>query len=697
MVKTIPAILPPATGARPSSRPRANNPGIHVRMTDDDKTFHLEGNLLAEALSHKTRRDLIDRFFALPTLNRLHLNPHRGMARLHFDEKLSAGEALEALAFTMRQREITRLPLAHEHLLLDDEHPDAIEIRRVGQELTFWRIDVRNPGHYRLRHPLLRSDIVREQVLQEFATIPDIVRQAPSYLHRATIHIWVRPHRIDPEHLIEILDPVLANYMAGPKEVTRQPFRDALINTNLVLAPISDFVYPPLGVVNALLVGSINRSHLLPGLRDLRQGRTNLHLLYLSIGMLTLITFDFFAAAVMYWLLLFWPRKAKQLRQQYENAFLSHYRRRPQRVWVENNGSVIETRRQELTTESVIVLNPGDIVPGDGVVLSGKALIDDRLITGVTESRAKTHGEPVYASSQVIEGELRMRVHTFHDDTAAAHMAAWYAENLKIQPEHQSLRAKESAEGAVLPVLLVGLLGLYRGGLHMAKAVIRPDYLTGPMVAEDLLDLALTIQAARDGILLANASSLSALATCDCLILDDSVAWNDHGLAGFADHVHAHGISEISFLSEHDTIPKSNFDVIRRGFSTEEKRAYIAQRQHFDHTVAYFGDCQSQAPVATQADLAVSVLQPPHFTPHGTQAALLGADLFKILRLLELLEKSRAEFHTARTISLIPNVTSILSALYLNTHVETSVILSNFGTLVNYIRYRTILDLSRYS
>jgi cation transport ATPase len=218
------------------------------------------------------------------------------------------------------------------------------------------------------------------------------------------------------------------------------------------------------------------------------------------------------------------------------------------------------------------------------------------------------------------------------------------------------------------------------------------------MIAEDFVDLAMTIRAARDGILLANASSLAALSTCDCLILDDSVAWSRQGLetASFAKAIHEHGISEIAFLSSSEkcTVSKSSFDIIRSDFTTEEKRAYIAQRQHFDHTVAYIGNCQTEAPVAAQADLAISVLTPPHVTPHGTQAALLGADMVKILRLLELVKESRAEFGNAFGISLVPNVASMIGALYFNAHVETSVILSNLGTLVNYARYRSLLHLN---
>jgi hypothetical protein len=685
-----------AGGSRPAvggSRPK----GLRVDLSADQKTFLLQGDLLSGALAHTTRRALIDRFFALPTLNRLHLNSRRGMARLYFDDKISREEGLEALAFVMRSRIIPQLPLALDHLLLDDALDAGIEIRRMGGELTFWHIEAHNARHYRLWHPLLRSEIVREQVLQEFATLPDVIRKAPSYFHRGAIHIWVRPHRIDPAHLIELLDPVLANYMAGPREIARRPFKEAMVNANLLLSPVSDFLFPPLGLVNALLVGSINRSHLVPAIRDLRQGRANLHLLYLSIGALTLLTFSFFAAAVMYWLLLFWPRKARQLRKEYEAGFLSRYRRRPARVWVEREGSLIETRVREVTPESVVVLNAGDIVPGDGIVLGGNARINDCLVTGAMESRVKREGEPVYASSQVLEGELRMQIRVVNEQTAAARIAAWYGENLKINPEHQSLRAKKHAEAAVLPVLLIGLLGLYRGGLSMAKAAIRPDYLTGPMIAEDFVDLAMTIRAAKEGILLANASSLAALANCDCLVLDNSIDWNLHGLDGnsFVEQAHAHGISEISFLSGDDSCPMgpSRFDLVRCRFSTEEKRAFIAQRQHFDHVVVYIGDCQMEAAVAAQADVAISVLVPPHFTPHGTQAAFLGADLIKILRLLDLVEKSRAEFNKAFGISLVPNAASVIGALYFNAHVETSVILSNLGTLANYLRYRSLLRL----
>jgi hypothetical protein len=678
-----------ASKAAPTPRP-----GLRVRVVD--KTIlHLEGEPIWDAARPVRRRNLIDLLFTLPNLNALTLDSARGKAVLQFSRPIgSTAETLEKVAGAMRQRNPKRLPLAHEEVLLHEANLEPVKITRHGGFLTFWQIKEYSHAHFRLRHPMLHLPLVREQVLQELGTLPEVVWSTHSYFLWGAIHVLMHPQRLDHTHLIRELDEAItATSEFRGHEVNVN--ESVLIHTNLVLAPISDFVFPPLGILNVLMVWSLNIHHAPHAWEALKRGRTNMHLLYLCIGTLTILTFSFIGAAVMYWLLLFWPRQVRYLRRTYEGNFLTTYRRAPRRTWVEKNGALIETPVQELADHSVVVLKPGDIIPGDGVVLGGGGRIGERFITGALEPVQKAKGDTLYATTRVIEGELSMRVDAIRKDTVAEKISAWFREALEKTRTEQTVHAQDFAEKAVLPTLLVGGFALTTGGMHMTKAILRPDYLTGPRVAENLVELAMMIQNARDGILLPNMDCLEKLVACDCVVFDDSVAWRGTHLEEytFAEKLHERGLPEVILLSEKDPtgVARYGFDSVHIGYNTEAKRAYIARRQSFDHVVVYVGDCRSQKAAADQADFAISVFETPTVLPTGLQASILGPDLIKIVRLLTLAQESLREFKTSYGITMVPNIAAALAAYYFHTSVNTSVLLTNLGTAVNYFRYRSIL------
>ena len=78
-----------------------------------------------------------------------------------------------------------------------------------------------------------------------------------------------------------------------------------MVTTNLVLAPIAEFVFPPLGVVNVFLVALLSARHVFPAYRALANRRFNLDVLYVCNGAVAVLTGAFFAAALMSWLLEF--------------------------------------------------------------------------------------------------------------------------------------------------------------------------------------------------------------------------------------------------------------------------------------------------------------------------------------------------------------------------------------------------------
>lgn len=671
----------------------SEKPASKVHAHRNREAVCISSEALADAARVSTRREMVDRLFSISDLRALRIDPVSGTAWLSFHStEITVPEALEAMAAAFHAPTPPRLALPNERLLTKSAQR-AFEVRRAEHGLTFWNVEELNPGRFLLSHPMLRNRFIRERALDAISAVAGVKEQTASLFRRGSIEVRCHPHRVTAGILLEVVEPLISEKSRG-LEIEHLPVREGLVTANLALAPISDFLFPPLGIANACLVSVLNAEHILPALAGLRQRRFNLALLYLSVGVLTLLSFSFFAASVMYAALEFWPALVRRLRIAGERQFLSRYRRRPRRVWIERDETLLETPLADLPTGGIVVLREGDTVPGDGVVVDGAAEVSESWISGATDLTGKRSGDPVFASTELRQGEIRMRVDTIGGQTMASRLASWFTQAL-YEPSVKR-KSETLADSVVFPALILGLAALGRGGIPMAKAVLRPDYFTGPAVAEDLGDLITIIQAAEVGIYIAEQSLLDRLLGCDCWIFDDSVPWRSWRNEGssFAERMRSQGVREVYFLSRRSVSEASTlamdlgFDLHHANSSTEAAKGFVAERQSLGQNVAYFGNCTRNAIVAEQANVAISVLDTHNLMIPAARAALLVPDLARCSALYSLSQARVSGVTSAFVTSAIPNVIAIAGAFYLNFSVLTSVILTNVGTLASYYRWR---------
>jgi cation transport ATPase len=469
------------------------------------------------------------------------------------------------------------------------------------------------------------------------------------------------------------------------------------VTANLVLAPIADFVFPPVGVANVLLLVMLSARHLLPAYRALANRRFNLDTLYICIGAATVLSYTFFGMALMVWLLEFWPRLLKRLRRESERKLLARYRRRPRKTWLDRDGTTVEADLYELPSGQTVILRARDTVPADGTVIDGIAEIRESWLTGAPGLVQKEPGDKLYAASQVTHGEVNFRIESVPGDTMADRLAAYYKQAFNQPRNYPS--AERFADSFVLPALVIGTAALGRGGLLMTQAVIRPDYVTGPTIAEEVGALTTMIQAAEVGILIPNPSALEALVDADCWVFDDSVSWHFHGARDekFVETVNDRGRRDTVYLSSAGqgdaarVAEKFGFSWFRGGCTTTAKKEFIAQRQYDGQSVVYFGNCIGEAEAAEKADLAVNVCEGESGVQANVPIVFLNPDLAKCRLLLSLGVARMSDLRSTQATVTVPNIAAILAAIYLNAPVLISVLLTTLGTAVSYRHWTRIL------
>jgi hypothetical protein len=655
---------------------------------------------LLAAYKSPHRLELIQRFFSIAELKSLRLDTRNGHTRLEFESgRLSSEEALTLLRKVF-QGDLPRVPLTlpHEAVILGDHAPSLIEIHRVSScKLSLWRTDSLSERAVRLTHPLLVNEEIREEVLEELRAFSDAVIRVRSL--GSSLFISLRPHRLDHSRFAELLDPVLTRILAQGIAGEIEDELSLLTNANLALAPIADFIFPPLGLFHVATTWLLNRRHITRATVLLKQGKATLDLLHLTIAALSVLTFEFLPAAMMYWLGNYWPSRSASRIRISRKRFLSRYRPRLGDVWVEKNGTTIETPLVDITPASVITLSPGDVVPGDGTVLSGSALLSERLLTGIPEGIAKSEGSPLYAATRVLKGNLRIQVNERNEATAVSRLREFYRQSL--EREEAPTAAFRQAEKAVLPILLAGTLGFFRGGLAMTKAAIRPDYHTGPALAEKLFGLASVIRASKEGILFSPGAALEKLHAADLIVFDDTVPWQTDGLdQPFEQAARSLGIKDLIYCSKAGregtelAASRLGFTRHRSGASSATKLHLIAEQQLLGRSVLYVGDCSKEPGLAEAADLAISVLNPPFAQAPRTPISLLAPRLEKLLTLHALATDFLDERKTAFQMTLVPNVLAVGAALFLGGSVYASILLTSLGPIANYFRSATLLRFS---
>ncbi len=65
---------------------------------------------------------------------------------------------------------------------------------------------------------------------------------------------------------------------------------------------------------------------------------------------------------------------------------------------------------EDLKTYDLVLVNQGDSVPSDGIILSGEAYLDESMISGESEAKLKTKGDEVIGATIVISGALKVQV-----------------------------------------------------------------------------------------------------------------------------------------------------------------------------------------------------------------------------------------------------------------------------------------------
>ena len=168
----------------------------------------------------------------------------------------------------------------------------------------------------------------------------------------------------------------------------------------------------------------------------------------------------------------------------------------------------------------IVIVRPGEKIPVEGIIFSGRSSVSEAPITGESSPVEKKEGDPVFAASVNQMGLLFIRVlHTGEDTT--------YARIIRLVEEAETAKApvQKVADRFAFyftPAILLAAAATYliTGEIRNAIAVIVVACPCSVAIATPLAVVASMGTAARSGIIIKGGRYLEALAKVDTLVVD---------------------------------------------------------------------------------------------------------------------------------------------------------------------------------
>lgn len=278
--------------------------------------------------------------------------------------------------------------------------------------------------------------------------------------------------------------------------------------------------YPPLALLSIPGLLYTAWPFMKAGYDDLRTKRkvTASTLDLISIPSVTLMG-NLFAASLAVSLLSLSQAVLKRTEDRSRESMISVFGQHPATVWALVDGAEIEMPFADVKEGDVLVVTAGQMIPADGMIISGMASIDQRMLTGESQPSEKTAGDEVFAASLLLAGRVLVEVKRAGEATIAAKIGDILAQTADYKQTFES-RSQFLSDRWSMPTLAAAGAALPFVGAGGSIAILLSSLGYNLRIVGPLSMLNYLRMAARQSVLVKDARALEVLPTIDTVVFD---------------------------------------------------------------------------------------------------------------------------------------------------------------------------------
>ncbi len=399
------------------------------------------------------------------------------------------------------------------------DHQGIVRYHRHFGRVTGWRVEREGIGSLRLNNPVLyRKRALCDAIERELMSVLGVHRYETS-TKKSRVDIEYDPRQLSAAQIIEILDGALAvaEHAGGLDKLDRDL---TICSIALPLAAVAQFALPALLPVSGLLLAYTSVPTFKGAWKVLtRERRLGVDVLDAIVVVACLATGQVLAGAILSWCLSFGRHLVRRTEDNSKKLLLGAFGKQPRFVWLLRDGVEIQISLDKLHKDDVVVVHTGEVVPVDGVIMEGMAMIDQQALTGESTPAEKGVGDRVFASTIMVAGKMLVAVEKSGNETATAKIAQILNDTAGYTLASQQ-RGERLADKAVIPTLAIGTLALGTLGPQGAAAVLNSDMGTGIRMAAPLAMLSTLALCAQRGVLVKDGRALDLLCDVDTILFD---------------------------------------------------------------------------------------------------------------------------------------------------------------------------------
>lgn len=190
------------------------------------------------------------------------------------------------------------------------------------------------------------------------------------------------------------------------------------------------------------------------------------------------------------------------------------------KVWLVRNGQEIMVPVTEIRSGDPVRVHMGNVIPFDGCVTDGEAMVNQASLTGESVPVRRAEGSTVYAGTVVEEGEITFKVKEANGSSKYEKIMAMIEESEKLKSSLES-KAEHLADRLVPYTFLgTGLVWLLTRNMTKTISVLMVDFSCALKLAMPLSVLSAIREASTHDITVKGGKYLEAMADATTIVFD---------------------------------------------------------------------------------------------------------------------------------------------------------------------------------
>ena len=190
------------------------------------------------------------------------------------------------------------------------------------------------------------------------------------------------------------------------------------------------------------------------------------------------------------------------------------------KVWLVTDDGEVSVPISQIQSGDTIRVHTGNVVPVDGEMVSGEAMLNQASLTGESVPVEKRAGSRVYAGTVVEEGECLLKVAASTGQSRYDKIVSMIEESEKLKSNTENMANRLADRLVPYSLMATGLTYLFTRNITRALSVLMVDFSCALKLSMPLAVLSAMREAGNDKITVKGGKFMEAIANADTIVFD---------------------------------------------------------------------------------------------------------------------------------------------------------------------------------